>query len=237
MIKPLRVWMGGREVGPPELEAELSRLRSAGARLEVEIGFGKGRYLLDRAAAEPDVTFIGVESATLYWAETTRRAERRSLANVITICGDALYLLAVCLERESASAVHVYFPDPWPKTRHHRRRLLDPSTVDLVFGLLAPGAKLWFATDHAEYGAAVLDVLARYPAAAVERVEGPWPDGERTHYETKYEAEGRPILRLLVTRRAPAGASLLHPDGADAIAAGSIERAGSHGRSDDGPVE
>jgi tRNA (guanine-N7-)-methyltransferase len=235
MIQPLRIRMGGRELGPRELEAELRRRRRAGARLEVEIGFGKGRYLLARAAAEPDVTFVGIESATLYWAEATRRAERCGLGNLITIRGDALYVLAVCLERECASAVHVYFPDPWPKTRHHRRRLLDPGTVDLVFGLLAPGAVLWFATDHAEYGAAVLDVLARYPAAAVERVEGPWPDGRRTHYETKYEAEGRPILRLVATRRAPAGASLLHPDGAGTIAAGAIERAAP--RNDDGPVE
>jgi tRNA (guanine-N7-)-methyltransferase len=217
--------MGGREIGPAELESELDRRRRAGARLEVEIGFGKGRYLLGRAAAEPEVTFVGIESATLYWQETTRRAQRRGLGNLITLCGDALYVLAVCLERESASAVHVYFPDPWPKSRHHRRRLLDPSTVDLVFGVLAPGATLCFATDHAEYGAAVCEVLERYPVVGVERLDGPWPDGWRTHYETKYEAEGRPILRLMVTRRAPAGAPLLHPDGAAAIAAGAIERA------------
>ena len=73
--------------------------------------------------------------------------------------------------------MHVYFPDPWPKTRHHRRRLLDPSTVDLVVGVLAPGAALYFATDHAEYGAAVRAVLERYPAVSVERVEAPGPTG------------------------------------------------------------
>jgi tRNA (guanine-N7-)-methyltransferase len=223
MIKPLRIWMGGREIGLLELETELEQRRRRG-RVELEIGFGKGRYLLGRAAAEPDVTFIGIESAAFYWAATTRRAERRGLRNLITICGDALYVLAVGLEHESVDAIHVYFPDPWPKTRHHRRRLLDPSTIDLVFGVLVPGGSLHFATDHAEYGAAVVGVLERYPAAAVERIEGPWPDGRRTHYETKYEREGRPILRLVAARRAPALASLLHPDGAPAIAAGGIER-------------
>jgi tRNA (guanine-N7-)-methyltransferase len=209
---------------PRELELALLRPCRRG-RLEIEIGFGKGRYLLARAAAEPDTTFVGIESAALYWGATTRRAERGGLGNLITVCGDALYLLAARFERESADAVHVYFPDPWPKTRHHRRRLLDPSTVDLVVGVLAPGATLYFATDHADYCTAVCEVLDRYPAVAVERVEGPWPGGPRTHYETKYEREGRPIFRLVVTRLAPARASLLHPDGAASVAAGSLERA------------
>jgi tRNA (guanine-N7-)-methyltransferase len=220
MIAPLRVWAEGRELGSRELESTIGRLRRG--RLEIEIGFGKGRYLLSRAAAEPDATFVGIESAAVYWAATTRRAQRRGLGNLITLCGDALYLLSARLERESADVVHVYFPDPWPKTRHHRRRLLDPSTVDLVVGALAPGGSLYFATDHAEYGAAVREALERYPAVAVERREGPWPDGARTHYETKYEIEGRPILRLVVTRLAPARAALLHPDGAVSVAAGSL---------------
>jgi tRNA (guanine-N7-)-methyltransferase len=218
------VWTAGRELGPRELEAALDR-RGAGIRLELEVGFGKGRYLLARAAADPTTTFVGIESAEFYWTETTRRAERRGLANVIAICGDALYLLAACLPRERADAVHVYFPDPWPKTRHRRRRLLDPSTVDLVVGVMKPDATLYFATDHADYGAAVLDTLERYRAVEVERVTGPWPDGERTHYETKYGREERPILRLVVTRRAPSGATLLHPDGAAAIAAATLDRA------------
>ncbi len=193
MITPLAQLDGGpRALAELSSSSALDRERSLGGpcrrgRLEIEIGFGKGRYLLARAAAEPDTTFLGIESAALYWAETTRRAERRGLGNLITLCGDALYLLAARLERESADAVHVYFPDPWPKTRHHRRRLLDPSTVDLVVGVLAPGAALYFATDHADYGAAVLRG-ARPLSSGRGRARGrPWPDGARTHYETKYE--------------------------------------------------
>ena len=211
--------MEGRDLQLGELSETIDELRRRGP-LEIEIGFGKGRYLLSRAAAHPGTSFVGIEAAKLYWALTNRRAGRRGLRNLLTICGDALYVLGACLDRGIASVVHVYFPDPWPKLRHQRRRLLDRSTVDLVVGALAPGGALYFATDHAEYGAAVSSVLERYPAVRVERVEGPWPDGPRTHYETKYEREGRPILRLVVTRVAPAEASLLHPDGVDDVTGG-----------------
>jgi tRNA (guanine-N7-)-methyltransferase len=215
--------MAGRDLELRDLGPTLDPSWRRGP-LELEIGFGKGRFLVARAAEHPETTFVGIESAELYWSETTRRVERRRLDNVITVCGDALYVLAVCLGRGIADAVHVYFPDPWPKTRHHRRRLLDPSTVDLVIGVLAPGAPLYFATDHAEYGATVEAALRSYPAVAVERVPGGWPEGERTHYETKYELEGRPILRLVATRLRSASSIVLHPGGRAEVAAGSIER-------------
>jgi tRNA (guanine-N7-)-methyltransferase len=218
MIRPLRIRAAGREPRLAELGSLLDA-RRRGAPVEIEIGFGKGRFLLSRAAAHPDTTFVGIEAAALYWEIVNRGAERRGLGNLITLCGDALYVLGACLEREVASVVHVYFPDPWPKTRHHRRRLLDASTVDLVVGALAPGGTLYFATDHTEYGDSVCAVLDRYPAVAVTRVDGPWPDGPRTHYETKYELEGRPILRLVVQRVAPAASPLLHPDGVAAVVA------------------
>jgi tRNA (guanine-N7-)-methyltransferase len=214
--------MEGRELALEELAAMLAA-RPEGESLELEIGFGKGRYLIERAAAEPGTRFVGIESAAIYWAVANRRAERRRLRNLITVCGDALYVLAACLDREIASAVHVYFPDPWPKTRHSRRRLLDASTVDLVLRVLAPGGRLYFATDHVDYGAAVRRVLERYPAVSVEAIDSPWPDGPRTHYETKYEREGRSILRLIATRDAPAAALRLHPDAVRQIAAGPLE--------------
>jgi len=219
MIRPVRIWMEGREHRLRDLAAAPFR-RPAGGRLEIEIGFGKGRFLLAQAMARPETTFLGIETALPYWRITNERAARRGLRNLITVCGDALYLLAACLDPASADAVHVYFPDPWPKVRHRKRRLFDAATVDLVVGVLAPGGVLFFATDHADYGAAVEEVLAGYPMTAVRRVEGRWPDGARTNYEAKYEREGRPILRLEVRRLAAAGAALLHPDGRVAVTAG-----------------
>ena len=95
-----------------------------------------------------------------------------------------------------ASALHVYFPDPWPKVRHHKRRLFDPETVDLVFRLLRRGGRFSFATDFLDYGERVVEILSGYPALRFARRDGPWDEGPRTNYEAKYEIEGRPILRL-----------------------------------------
>lgn len=163
---------------------------------EVEIGFGKGRYLLGRALAHPDRRFLGIELVSRYYRLLRDRARRRGVSNLLLIRGEALYLLSAVLPPAFAARLHVYFPDPWPKSRHHKRRLFDPETLDLVLGVLRPGAELCFATDFIEYGQRVGEILDGFPGLAVEPREAPWPDGARTNYEAKYMKEGRPILRL-----------------------------------------
>jgi len=196
-------------------ERALESLGLGSGPWEVELGFGKGRYLLARAAADPGRRFLGVEVAHEYFALVARRLARRGLANAALLHGEALYLLSAALPRGFADVVHVYFPDPWPKSRHHRRRLFSPASVDLVLGLLAPGGRLAFATDFLEYGEEVAALLARYPGARVTRRDA-WPEGPRTNYEAKYVAEGRPILRLEVDLEGPAA---LHPEGCRAVLA------------------
>lgn len=187
---------------------------------EVEIGFGKGRYLLDRAAAAPGRRFLGIEIAGEYERLFVGRARRRGLANWLSLRGEALYLASAVLPRGFAAAVHVYFPDPWPKARHHKRRLFDPQTVDLVLGLAVPGGGFSFATDHLDYGAVVADLLGRHPAVTATPLPAGWPGGPRTNYEAKYVAAGRPILRLEGTvDYRPEGGVPLHPDGAAAVLA------------------
>jgi tRNA (guanine-N7-)-methyltransferase len=137
----------------------------------------------------------------------------------VAVKGDALYLLAAVLPRRFVSDLHVYFPDPWPKTRHQKRRLFDRETVDLVLGALVPGGRLWFATDFLEYGERVAELLAGYPGLAVERLPGPWPEGARTNYEAKYGEEGRPILRLAAVLEEAPDPPALHPEGAAAVLA------------------
>ena len=189
--------------------------------LKVELGFGKGRFLVGSAAADASRPFLGVEMVSKYFRLAVRRAASRRLSNVVLLRGEALYLIATLLPAGMARTVHVYFPDPWPKSRHHRRRLLDPRTVDLVLALLdPPEGRLFFATDHLEYGEAVAETLALHPAVAVERVDGAWPEGPRTNYEAKFEREGRPIIRLAARLRGGGPASLLHPAGRDDLLVG-----------------
>lgn len=188
---------------------------------EVELGFGKGRFLVSSAAASASRPFLGVEMASKYFRLAARRAASRGLSNVVLLRGEALYLIATLLPAGMARAVHVYFPDPWPKSRHHRRRLLDPRTVDLVLSLLdPPRGKLFFATDHLEYGEGVAETLARHPGVEMDRIDSGWPEGPRTNYEAKFEREGRPIVRLAARLRGGGLASLLHPAGRDDLLVG-----------------
>ena len=219
MSSPVTVSAGGkdrplRSLGAP-LDLDGLVVEGGSRPWEVEIGFGKGRYLLDRAAADPEAAFLGIEVAKKYHRILVGRARRRGLRNLVALHGEAQALLATSLPRGFARAVHVYFPDPWPKARHHRRRLFDPESLDLVTGLLVPGGTLWFATDHAEYGVVVEAILRSAPDLDVGRHAGPWPDGARTNYEAKYEEEGRPILRLVATLRDRE--ARLHPSGRDEI--------------------
>lgn len=228
MIRPtvVSVLDGSRPLGELGSPLPLDRLLRGGGEWEVELGYGKGRFLLERAAAEPERRFLGVEMVTRYERMFVRRARRRSLGNWMSLRGEALYLLSTVLPPAFASALHVYFPDPWPKARHHKRRLFDPETLDLVLGLLRPGGRFFFASDFLEYGELVCDILAGHPAVQFQRRDGLWPDGPRTNYEAKYVREGRPILRLEGrVDRAPDEPFPLHPEAARAILSAHAESA------------
>lgn len=220
MISGVTDSAGTRELAPASagLPLDLETLIPGCRSWEVVVGFGKGRYLLRRAETEPETGFLGIERAGKYHGLVRDRARKRGLANVVVLKGEALRLFAVALPRSFARAVHVYFPDPWPKDRHHRRRVFDRGTVDLLAGPLRPGGRLFFATDHAEYGELVTAILDSYPPFWVRRRRGPWPEGPRTNYELKYVRQGRPILRLVAElegRDAP-----LHPQGRRGVVVG-----------------
>jgi tRNA (guanine-N7-)-methyltransferase len=190
------VLAGSRPLGEVGAPLPLDRLMPGGGAWEVELGFGKGRYLLARADADRRRRFLGIEMVGKYERMFVRRARRRGLDNWLSLRGEALFLLCTALPAGFADVLHVYFPDPWPKARHHKRRLFDPETVDLVLGLLRPGGRLCFATDFLDYGELVCEILAAHPAVRFERRDDGWPEGPRTNYEAKYVQEGRPILRL-----------------------------------------
>ena len=219
-MSQVAVCVGDRQLALPELSVPLALdgLLPGDGEWEVEIGFGKGRYLIRCAQEAPDRRFLGIEVAASYHRLAAARSLRRGLTNLALIRGEALYVLAAVLPVGFASAVHVYFPDPWPKTRHQKRRLFDPETVDLVLGLLRPGGRLFFATDFLEYGRTVQRILESHPSTRVHPLSCLWSDGPRTNYEIKYAREGRPILRLEVGWQSTT-ATALHPVGRTAILA------------------
>lgn len=227
-MKRVAVSVGSREWSLAELAVPLplEDLVGDGGDWEVELGFGKGRYLLRRAVEEPRRRFLGLEMASAYYRLVRRRAERRAVENLVLIRGEARYLLSAALPRTFAAAVHIYFPDPWPKARHQRRRLLDAESVDLVLGLLRPGGLLYFATDHLEYGTAVKELLESHPLAEVRERPAGWEDGPRTNYEAKFVRRALPILRLQVTWGLAEPAAPLHPAGRAGILAATCPRSG-----------
>ncbi len=222
---PVRIAVAEHEWSLSELELplDLDRLVPGRSAWEVELGFGKGAYLLRRAADEPASTgLLGIEIVSKYYRLARDRARKRGLRNLVLIRGEALYLISAVLPAGFARALHIYHPDPWPKSRHSKRRLFDVESVDLLVGLLAPAGRLYFATDHVEYGRQVAAVLESHTGLEVDELGAPWPDGPRTNYEAKFVAAGMPILRLEARRR-PAG-PLLHPAGVGVIVAATSPR-------------
>lgn len=186
---------------------------------EVEIGFGKGRNLIKSAQTHPERRFLGIEVVSKYYRMVLKRGRGRDLSNLLLVRGEALYLLSTVFPRGFADRLHIYFPDPWPKSKHHKRRLLDPETVDLVLGVLRPGGELDFASDFLDYGELVADLLEQHPDLEVTRHGEPWPDGARTNYEAKFMVEGRPIIRLTARLHPEATPGRLHPLGVVGLSA------------------
>lgn len=173
--------------------------------VEVEIGIGKGRFLLAAAETRPDVLHFGVEWANQYLRIAERRAARRGLTNVRFARVDARELLGA-LARASVRAYYIFYPDPWPKKRHHKRRLLQLTTANQLARSLAPGGALHVATDHADYWETIEPLFDAHPAFERRTLFGgegfPLPvDGPLTNFEAKYGLEGRMRHRASWERR------------------------------------
>ena len=131
--------------------------------VELEIGMGKGTFLLEQAKSRPEVNFFGIEWARWFWRYASDRLRRHDCANARTVRAEAGFFLAEYVPNASLSVMHVYFPDPWPKARHHKRRLIQPPFVHLLASRLQPGGYLHCATDWQPYAEQMLEVLSAEP--------------------------------------------------------------------------
>lgn len=165
--------------------------------VELEIGIGKGLFLQHAAQEHPDRNFVGIEIRRKYLNVAKARIEKRPLANARLVCGEAFEFMEQFLRPDSLSVIHVYFPDPWPKKRHHRRRLFSPDFMAEVNRVLLPGGQLLIATDHYDYWTWITEVLQEqtYLRPCEREPEKPAGADGLTNYEIKYKREGRPIYR------------------------------------------
>jgi tRNA (guanine-N7-)-methyltransferase len=161
------------------------------AGVEIEIGSGKGLFLRRRAAARPDSGFVGVERAGKWLRLSAERIARDARPNIRVIRTDAFDLLARWVPLGSVAAIHVYFPDPWPKKRHAKRRLLGPALFDLSARALAAGGRLAIATDVVAYFEEANGILLEHACFEEMPVTDADRDEVRTNYALKYEREGR----------------------------------------------
>jgi tRNA (guanine-N7-)-methyltransferase len=170
------------------------------ASLEVEVGTGKARFLIESARAAPERDFLGLERSLSYYRVCRDRLARTGLPNARILRADARLFVEGALSPDSVAAFHVYFPDPWPKKKHRKRRLLDGVFLELLASRLEPGGLLRIATDHADYGSSLGALLATVEGLQRQEWDA-FPPPPPTHYELKYRAEGRPMWRFLRVKR------------------------------------
>ena len=170
---------------------DLNLLFGRAAPKILEIGFGMGEGMADIAQAHPENDYLGVEVHTPGVGALLKQLGERGLSNVRIIQHDAVEVLSQMLPPASLDGAHIFFPDPWHKTRHHKRRLIQPSLVHLLASRLQPGGYLHLATDWEDYAVQMLTVLRAEPTLVNTATDyAPRPESRPL---TKFEARG---LRL-----------------------------------------
>jgi len=185
-VLPLAVAPGRELAGP----GDWPRIFGRTAPLVVEVGFGKDPFLLDRATARPGEDHVGIERDPGRVATFVAAAQERGLTNIRALPVSAEIALGVCFEDASVAELHVYFPDPWPKVRHARNRLVQPWFAREARRVLAGDGRLFVATDDAPYAAQIREVLA------AEFAEEDAESGPSTKFERLWRKHGRTIHRM-----------------------------------------
>ena len=175
-----------------------------GRPVELEIGMGKGTFITEQAKARPEVNFFGIEWARWFWRYASDRLRRAGCDNARTVRAEASYFLTEFVPPDSVAVLHVYFPDPWPKARHHKRRLIQPKFVPVMARVLAPGGRVQVVTDHKGYWEEGIEPTIRGSGLRVVDYNRPGSAGEGefvgTNFERKYAREGRPFYAIAAVK-------------------------------------
>jgi len=193
---------------PEDLDGQIDFVRIFGRAgpVHIEIGAGKGTFLLNQARAQPDDNFLGIEWARKYYRYAVDRIGRWGLTNVRIIRTDAATFLADFIPDNSVECFHIYFPDPWPKKRHHKRRFICPVNLEHLIRCLKTGGQLKIATDHAGYFEVIQTVLAARNET-LQKIAFLPTDGANagewvgTNFERKYIKNQRQIYTLAITKK------------------------------------
>jgi tRNA (guanine-N7-)-methyltransferase len=175
------------------------------APVVLDIGFGDGAALAALAAAQPQRSFLGAEVYRPGIGRLLRQLEEEGIGNVRVVCGDAVELLRRNIPDASLGGLNLFFPDPWPKKRHHKRRMVQPEWLTLVARKLGPGGILHLATDwqdYAEHMLAVTDACAELDNPAGRGRYAPDPgDRPQTKFERRGRSKGHGVWDLILQRR------------------------------------
>jgi tRNA (guanine-N7-)-methyltransferase len=175
-------------------------------RFEIEIGSGKGTFLVQQAVLKPEVNYLGIEWAGEFYRYAADRMRRRGLENVRVLHAHAVEFIRYRCPDAIASVIHLYFSDPWPKKRHHKRRVVQDRSLGDIHRVLLPRGELRLVTDHddlwawyEDHAARNADLFERRAFAAPESAG----EGELvgTNYERKFAVEGRPFHAMTLIRR------------------------------------
>lgn len=173
--------------------------------VEIEVGFGKGLFLLTASQAHPETNYLGIEIDRAYQLYTATRLAKRQIPNVRLACADARMFLHDRVPDQSVQALHVYFPDPWWKKRHRKRRLFTAEFAEECVRVLKLGGRLQLATDVEEYFAEIQALLGRQ--AGLQMLPAPPPRQPQhdfdylTNFERKYRQEAKAIFRAAYQKK------------------------------------
>lgn len=189
---------------PEEQKGHWRDVFGNGHPIEIEVGMGKGKFIMDLAAAHPDVNYLGIERYSSVLLRALQKRAERDLSNIFFLCIDAKEMADYFAPGE-VSRIYLNFSDPWPKDRHAKRRLTSPVFMEVYDSILKPDGVIEFKTDNRgffEYSlesipAAGWDILAHtFDLHRSDMAEG----NVMTEYETKFASEGKPICKLVASR-------------------------------------